>query len=136
MNLFSFKGRVPRRDIWIVAAIQVVAVALSYEFLSWFDPVPLNPFIDVILGIPHGDPDVPFKALSVVVISATEIFIIWIGLATGIKRLHDLNKSGWWYLLSLVPYVGQMWIIVELGCFPSVEPNRFGASHDQIAEQT
>lgn len=30
---------------------------------------------------------------------------IWIMLATCVKRLHDLGKSGWMALLSLIPIV-------------------------------
>jgi uncharacterized membrane protein YhaH (DUF805 family) len=28
------------------------------------------------------------------------------GLAVSVRRLHDINKSGWWILISLVPGVG------------------------------
>ena len=28
------------------------------------------------------------------------------GVAVGVRRLHDVGKSGWWYLLVFVPIVG------------------------------
>jgi uncharacterized membrane protein YhaH (DUF805 family) len=31
------------------------------------------------------------------------------------KRWHDRNKSGWWTLIILVPIVGAIWFLVELG---------------------
>ncbi len=31
-------------------------------------------------------------------------------LAVGARRLHDIGKSGWWLLLSLVPVIG--WIVL------------------------
>lgn len=33
-------------------------------------------------------------------------------LAVSIRRLHDLGKSGWWYLLSLIPLVGMIILII------------------------
>ena len=32
--------------------------------------------------------------------------------AIGIRRLHDIGKSGWWILIGLVPIVGWIWLIV------------------------
>lgn len=31
-------------------------------------------------------------------------------LAVGVRRLHDVDRSGWWTLLALVPVVG--WIVL------------------------
>ena len=31
-------------------------------------------------------------------------------IAVGIRRLHDTNRSGWWFLVGLVPFVG--WLIL------------------------
>ena len=33
-------------------------------------------------------------------------------LAVGARRLHDIGKSGWWLLISLVPCVGSILLIV------------------------
>lgn len=48
-------------------------------------------------------------------------------LAVGARRLHDIDRSGWWLLLALVPVVG--WIVL---IYFNVQPgqpgaNRFGA---------
>jgi len=29
-----------------------------------------------------------------------------------IRRLHDIGKSGWWFLISLVPFVGSIILLV------------------------
>tara|TARA_B100000427_G_C15347411_1_gene523909 strand:+ start:241 stop:633 length:393 start_codon:yes stop_codon:yes gene_type:complete len=34
------------------------------------------------------------------------------GLAVSIRRLHDIGKSGWWVLISLVPLIGGIWLLV------------------------
>ena len=33
-------------------------------------------------------------------------------LAIGVRRLHDIGKSGWWILLSLIPIIGWIWLII------------------------
>lgn len=33
-------------------------------------------------------------------------------IAIGVRRLHDIGKSGWWYLLILVPIVGAIILII------------------------
>jgi uncharacterized membrane protein YhaH (DUF805 family) len=44
-----------------------------------------------------------------------------------IKRWHDRDKSGWWMLILLIPIVGAIWFLVELGFLPGTPgPNRFG----------
>ena len=44
-----------------------------------------------------------------------------------IKRWHDRDKSGWWMLIVLIPLVGLIWFLVELGFLPGTPgPNRFG----------
>lgn len=52
---------------------------------------------------------------------------IYLGLAIYVKRWHDRDKSGWWTLIVLVPVVGAIWILIELGIFEGTRgPNRFG----------
>lgn len=34
------------------------------------------------------------------------------GLAVGIRRLHDIGRSGWWVLIALVPVIGVIVLIV------------------------
>lgn len=48
------------------------------------------------------------------------------GLAVGARRLHDINRSGWWLLLWLVPLIG--WVILIVWAIFEGTPgeNRFG----------
>lgn len=36
-------------------------------------------------------------------------------LAVGIRRMHDIGKSGFWCLIALVPLIGWIWYII-LAC--------------------
>ncbi|MFS2020309.1 DUF805 domain-containing protein [Massilia sp. CT11-108] len=48
------------------------------------------------------------------------------GIAVTTRRLHDTDRSGWWQLISFVPFVGVIVMVVFL-CQDS-RPNRYGAA--------
>lgn len=68
-------------------------------------------------------------------ISISEIFGMIYGLfilfsfiptiAVGVRRLHDTDKSGWWILIGLVPFVGLL-LIYFLAIAGTLDDNRFG----------
>ncbi|KND49224.1 MAG: Integral membrane protein [Parcubacteria bacterium C7867-008] len=43
-------------------------------------------------------------------------------LAAAIRRLHDTGKSGWWFLIQFVPYIGTLVLIYFLVGRTKVEP--------------
>jgi uncharacterized membrane protein YhaH (DUF805 family) len=49
------------------------------------------------------------------------------GIAAGIRRLHDTNRSGWWLLISLVPFVGGILLIVYFASAGTPGPNEYGS---------
>lgn len=46
--------------------------------------------------------------------------------ALAARRLHDIDKSGWWQLLCLVPIIGWIILLVWFCQKPDEGPNRFG----------
>ncbi|MCI2399589.1 DUF805 domain-containing protein [Aliiroseovarius subalbicans] len=48
-------------------------------------------------------------------------------LAVAVRRLHDTDRSGWWYLLCLIPLVGIIILIVWWAGQGTNGANRFGA---------
>lgn len=55
------------------------------------------------------------------------IALLWPALAVAIKRWHDRGKSGWWTLILLVPIVGWIWGVIELGFLEGTNgPNEYG----------
>ena len=77
-KLFNADGRIPRKD-WI---IWIVAIAIIFGIIAWI----LGDRAQWVQG-----------ALSIIAGIA--------GIFMGIKRLHDLDKSGWLYLLGIIPIV-------------------------------
>jgi uncharacterized membrane protein YhaH (DUF805 family) len=48
------------------------------------------------------------------------------GIAVTARRLHDIDRSGWWQLLYFLPVLG--WIILILFCVEPGQSNRYGGS--------
>ncbi|TGR16409.1 DUF805 domain-containing protein, partial [Mesorhizobium sp. M8A.F.Ca.ET.197.01.1.1] len=43
------------------------------------------------------------------------------------KRWHDRNKSGWWTLIGLIPIIGGIWLLIELGILEGTRgANQYG----------
>ena len=109
MLLFSFRGRINRLPYWIVTLILVGIGGASGQSVTL-----------------HG-PDNPMTISLALIMLATFIIGVWVGLAIQVKRWHDRDKSGYWALLNLVPVLGWIWVIVECGLMPgSAGANRFG----------
>jgi len=55
------------------------------------------------------------------------------GIAVGVRRLHDTNRSGWWLLLALVPLVGTVVLIVFMVQDSQNGDSRYGQNPKQAA---
>ena len=100
-NYFNFKGRAGLAEYWYF--------------------VLFNFIICVILGI--IDNIVGAKSIIVYVYSLA-VLIPSLGLT--VRRLHDIGKSGWMILVSLIPLVGAIWLIVLLAKKGDPKDNEFG----------
>lgn len=74
-----------------------------------------------------------WAALMVFVLSLIPYINILVGLATiipsiavGVRRLHDINKSGWYMLLCLIPIVGPIILIIWFCQEGTIGPNQYG----------
>jgi uncharacterized membrane protein YhaH (DUF805 family) len=106
--LTSFEGRINRGKFWagigVLIAISIVAM-----------------IIDSILGLQVGEQGIGIVSAIVSLAS------IYLALALYAKRWHDRDKSGWWSLIALVPVIGAIWLIVELGILEGIRgANRYG----------
>jgi uncharacterized membrane protein YhaH (DUF805 family) len=53
--------------------------------------------------------------------------LIWMSLAVSAKRWHDVDKSAWWILIGLVPFIGGLIALIFNGFIAGTPgPNRFG----------
>jgi uncharacterized membrane protein YhaH (DUF805 family) len=48
--------------------------------------------------------------------------------AIGARRLHDIDKSGWWQLLGIIPVIGWIILIIWMATKGDKEANQYGPS--------
>jgi len=54
------------------------------------------------------------------------LFIFIPSLAVTVRRLHDTGKSGWFYLIALIPFVGAIILLIFMLKDSSEEANKYG----------
>ena len=68
---------------------------------------------NILVSIAAGIADyVFFGSGSGVVSSLYSLAVLVPSLAAGVRRLHDVGKSGWFTLIIFVPLVGAIWLLV------------------------
>lgn len=101
-----FSGRARRAEYW-------------YFFL-------FNMIIGIVLGM-----------IGVVIGSGAETIIGTLGgiyslavlipsIAVSVRRLHDTNHSGWWFLISLLPLIGAIVLLVFMVSDSQPGQNKYG----------
>jgi len=102
----GFRGRARRAEFWYFGLFYVVAgIVLSIvDTLLFGDGTGMAP-LTLLFGLGMFLPS----------------------LAVSIRRLHDIDRTGWWILLSLVPLVGAIVLLVFFVQRGTSGVNRFGA---------
>ena len=54
------------------------------------------------------------------------------GLAVSVRRLHDIGRSGWWLLLSLIPLVGAIILIIWYCTDSQPGANQYGSNPKEM----
>ena len=99
-NYVGFSGRACRSEYW-------------YWILFYFIGAIVAEIIDAVLGITAIYP-------------LFSLAVLLPGIAVAVRRLHDLDRSGWWILLGLIPLVGAIILIIWYCMKGTTGPNRFG----------
>ena len=123
----TFSGRASRSEFWFFTLfIFIVMIALYAVIFSSMD------FGGMMMGAQNGTltpeqmsgsfPVIPFVLLGVFV-----LVTILPNLSVMVRRLHDTNRSGWWYWIALIPLVGPIVLIVFFATQGTDGDNDFGA---------
>ena len=83
-------------------------------------------FAGLFAGAATQSGELMFTAWFLFIVFAFALIIPEI--AISVRRLHDIGKSGLWYLVTFVPVVGPIVLFIFM-CLPSIPgPNEYGAS--------
>ena len=103
----DFSGRASRSEYWwfalflLIASIVTSIIDVMIMGYSFESNGPINIIFSVVTFLP--------------------------GLAVGARRLHDINKSGWWQLLVFT-IIGIILLVIWFATAGSNKKNRYGSA--------
>ncbi len=110
-HYLDFKGRARRQEYWMFILINtIISIVLAV--------------LDQTIGLTYGGNGILGTVYGLIVLLPA--------LGVTVRRLHDAGKSGWYYLLILLPIIGWIWLIV-LFCKDSEHgANKWGNNPKEI----
>ena len=92
----DFKGRARRAEYWNFALFStLISIALT--------------LIDI-----YGLGTNPMAGESGILSNLYSLAVFLPSLGVLVRRLHDVGKSGWFFLIVLIPLIGAIWLLILL----------------------
>ena len=99
----EFSGRARRKEYWMFWFCSAIIIAALLV-------------VDVLAGT------------AVVITGIYSLAVCIPSIAVTVRRLHDTNRSGWWYFISFVPLVGGIVLLVFTVQDSHPNDNQYGAN--------
>lgn len=104
----DFNGRARRTEYWMYLLFNLIFAVIAAV-------------LDNILGLKFT-PEIPYGYLYLLYALVTFLP----GLAVSVRRLHDVDKSGWFLFISLIPIIGGIWLLVLYATEGTQSRNKYG----------
>jgi uncharacterized membrane protein YhaH (DUF805 family) len=112
-----FKGRAQRAEYWYFVLISAI--------------------IGLILMSIDAGGTFPAEFTASRLTTIGSLFFLLPSISVGVRRLHDIGYSGWWYLVwSLVPVFGQIILFFLLITDSSPGSNKYGPNPKGVSAPT
>lgn len=108
----TWHGRAPRSEYWFFYLFTVIAILVAM-------------IIDNVLGTTFKAGSISFPYGWFYLLAGLALFLP--GLSAAVRRLHDTNRSGWWYWIALVPLAGAIALLVFFCLKGTPGENRYGS---------
>ncbi|MED4402480.1 DUF805 domain-containing protein [Metabacillus fastidiosus] len=102
-NYVTFEGRARRKEYWMFYLI--------------------NAIISIILITAERATDTFFFSLLNFLYA---LAILLPSLAVAVRRLHDTGRSGWWFLINLIPIIGAIVFLIFTCLDSESNSNKYG----------
>lgn len=106
----DFSGRSQRTEYWMFMLLYLIVIVALLALSAALD------------GLGGGTMSSIFIAPLVIFIIASIVPMI----AVTVRRLHDQDKSGWFYLINFIPYVGGFIMLVFMCIDGTPGSNQYG----------
>ena len=117
-NYTTFSGRARRSEYWYFVLFNMIFAITAM-------------IIDNVLGT-------TFKMGYGVSLPYGYVYLLYIlvvmipSLAVAVRRLHDVGKSGWFFLIALIPIIGSIWLLVLLATDSIQGDNKYGSNPKEV----
>jgi len=101
----DFDGRARRKEYWMFILFNIIGYLIMW-------------MLDLAIGTSYLGIGLFTTLFGLAVIIP--------GLAVGVRRLHDTGRSGWWLLISLVPFIGAIVLLIYFLMEGNRNDNQFG----------
>lgn len=106
----AFGGRARRREYWSFALFFLVIFFAT----------------EVLVSFGKGSHNVAIQIGGAAMLVVFAVGSLVPGLAVRIRRLHDINKSGFWILIAILPIIGEL-VLLVFSLLPGTRgANRYG----------
>lgn len=114
-NYSNFSGRAARPEFWW----WVLAFILLQIATSIVDSAIIAP----LLGL---DPFAPGTGQPLSLLVTLALLVPYV--AVSVRRLHDTGRSGWWFLVGVIPIIGPLVLLIWYVQPGTPGDNAFGAA--------
>jgi len=108
-NYANFEGRARRSEYWYFVLFHLIIIYVSSFIIG---------IISSIIGATGY--------LLYFIILLYVLVMLVPSLAVGVRRLHDTDKSGWIYLIGLIPLVGAILLLIFFATESTPGRNQYG----------
>ena len=115
-NYANFSGRARRREYWmftLVYVIILIACTVLDNILGTVFMMDAGPLGEISMGYGY------LYLIGIIVHFIPSLAVL-------VRRLHDVGKSGWFYLIVLIPFIGAIWLLILYCTEGQKENNKWG----------
>ena len=90
-----FEGRARRKEYWTFSLVNIL-ISIAIGFVTGF--------VGAMMGLSQN--------VSTMLGLAYTAAVLIPSIAVWVRRMHDTGRSGWWWLIALIPIVGLIVLLV------------------------
>ena len=112
----DFNGRARRMEYWMFVLFNMMFAIIALV-------------VDNIIGIAFKE--IGYGPLYLIYCLA----IVIPSIAVAVRRLHDSGRSGWWILITFIPFIGGIWLLVLLLLDSDPGDNEYGPNPKKLSQE-
>lgn len=109
-NYANFEGRARRKEYWMFILFNAMITIVLYSLM--------------LIGLVTESQAIMSMGIGLVGLYSLAVLIP--SIAVVVRRLHDQNKSGWYYFIAFIPFIGGIWLLILLVTEGTPGPNQYG----------